>query len=336
MKGNPQVMTALQEALNLEAGLMQQYKANWRDAKRFGLDLAGLREYQLHDDVRHIDWNVTARLHVPYVRQYNEDREITAWFLLDMSPSMDFGSGEINKRHILTEFTGIIARLLTRHGNRVGALIYGGGLDTIITASSGRRHVLQILDALTNRPELPRSPPTDLSDFLRAALQIAIENPQASVTFLDYSCSGASIAQGILGPQTYVERVASTERSAQLAAPMIAGEVQPHVCPRLMASSSNVAPRPSVTDPRTSNFTFFMRVVCGKSRHATNEATSSNGVWMMKIILHPMESTSGPPSTTPSTGAPAVVVTRSVPTRWPLLSGATSGSVRSKIGRAHV
>ncbi|PZF77367.1 hypothetical protein DK847_08585 [Aestuariivirga litoralis] len=58
---------------------------------------------------------------------------------------------------------------------------------------------------------------------LRAALQIAIENPQSSVTFLDYSCSGASIADGILGPQTYVERLASTERSAQLAAPMIAG-----------------------------------------------------------------------------------------------------------------
>jgi uncharacterized protein (DUF58 family) len=58
----------------------------------FGLDLAGLREYQHSDDVRHIDWNVTARLQSPYVRQYNEDREITAWFLLDISPSVDFGS----------------------------------------------------------------------------------------------------------------------------------------------------------------------------------------------------------------------------------------------------
>jgi len=69
---------------------------------------------------------------------------------------------------------------------------------------------------------------------LRAALQIAIENPQASVTFLDYSCSGASIAQGILGPQTYVERVASTERSAQLAAPMIAGGPKDSQLYRLM------------------------------------------------------------------------------------------------------
>src|SRR5215213_4901864 len=66
-------------------GLLQgDYRTLLRGA---GLDLADLREYQLHDDVRHIDWNVTARMQVPYVRQYNEDREITAWFLLDMSPS---------------------------------------------------------------------------------------------------------------------------------------------------------------------------------------------------------------------------------------------------------
>ena len=52
----------------------------------FGLDLADLREYQYHDDVRHIDWNVTARLQTPYVREYNEDRDVTAWFLLDCQP----------------------------------------------------------------------------------------------------------------------------------------------------------------------------------------------------------------------------------------------------------
>src|SRR5574337_1874505 len=63
----------------------------------FGLDLADLREYQYHDDVRHIDWNVTARLQTPYVREYHEDREVTAWFLADLSPSIDFGSRAIRK-----------------------------------------------------------------------------------------------------------------------------------------------------------------------------------------------------------------------------------------------
>ena len=70
----------------------------------FGLDLADLREYQYHDDVRHIDWNVTARLQVPYVREYNEDRDVTAWFLLDLSPSVDFGSGTSTKRQVSAEF----------------------------------------------------------------------------------------------------------------------------------------------------------------------------------------------------------------------------------------
>src|SRR3989449_6470148 len=110
----------------------------------FGLDLADLREYQYHDDVRYIDWNVTARLQTPYVREYNEDREVTAWFLLDLSPSVDFGSN-VKKRSVSTELVTVLARLLTRHGNRVGALFYGDRVDTVIPARGGRRHALHIL-----------------------------------------------------------------------------------------------------------------------------------------------------------------------------------------------
>jgi uncharacterized protein (DUF58 family) len=106
------------------------------------------------------------------VRQYNEDREITAWFLLDLSPSVDFGSVEVKKRAVLTEFVTVLARLLTRHGNRVGAMFFSGGMDFMIPAGSGRKHVLRILNALVNRPELPAAPATDLSPFLRTALQV--------------------------------------------------------------------------------------------------------------------------------------------------------------------
>jgi uncharacterized protein (DUF58 family) len=153
----------------LDGYLQGDYRTLFRG---FGLDLADLREYQTHDDVRHIDWNVTARLQVPYVRQYNEDREITAWFLLDMSPSMDFGSGEMTKRQILTDLTATLGRVLTRHGNRVGALLYGGNVDTIIPAGTGRRHVLHIVNEMLRRPEMKASPPTDLSELLSAALNI--------------------------------------------------------------------------------------------------------------------------------------------------------------------
>ena len=117
----------------------------------FGLDLADLREYQYHDDVRYIDWNVTARLQTPYVRVYNEDREVTAWFLLDLSPSVDFGS-QVKKRSVSIEFITVLARLLTRHGNRVGALFYGDSVDTVIPARSGRRHALHILHRILSRP----------------------------------------------------------------------------------------------------------------------------------------------------------------------------------------
>jgi uncharacterized protein (DUF58 family) len=137
----------------------------------FGLDLADLREYQYHDDVRHIDWNVTARLQTPYVREYNEDREVTAWFLLDLSPSVDFGS-RAKKRSVSIEFVTVLARLLTRHGNRVGALFYGSGVDAVIPPRSGRRHVLHLLNTMLSRPELPRAAATDLREFLRTAYQM--------------------------------------------------------------------------------------------------------------------------------------------------------------------
>ena len=135
----------------------------------FGLDLADLREYQYHDDVRHIDWNVTARLTIPYVREYNEDRDVTAWFLLDMSPSVDFGSGDVRKRNVATDFVTVLSRILTRHGNRVGAAFYGEAMDTVIPARGGRRHVLTILHRMLQRPQKLQSAPTNLDAFLRAA-----------------------------------------------------------------------------------------------------------------------------------------------------------------------
>jgi uncharacterized protein (DUF58 family) len=135
----------------------------------FGLDLADLREYQYHDDVRHIDWNVTARLQTPYVREYNEDRDVTAWFLLDVSPSVDFGSGDVRKRSVSTDFVTVLARILTRHGNRVGAAFYGETMDTVIPAGSGRRHVLHILHRMLQRPQHEQSTQTNLNEFLRAA-----------------------------------------------------------------------------------------------------------------------------------------------------------------------
>jgi len=138
----------------------------------FGLDLADLREYQYHDDVRYIDWNVTARLQIPYVREYNEDREVTAWFLLDLSPSVDFGSQEVKKRSVSTEFVTVLARLLTRHGNRVGALFYDTGMMQVVPPGTGRRHVLRIGAELARTAGARRGSTTDLAAMLDAAARL--------------------------------------------------------------------------------------------------------------------------------------------------------------------
>ncbi len=134
-----------------------------------GMDLADLREYQHHDDVRHMDWNVTARLQQPHVRVFTEDREMSAWFLLDLSPSIDFGSGEQRKRHVSAEFVTVLARILTRHGNRVGAMLYGSGVDTVLPARGGRQHVLNLLHAMQTRPETTGNVSTRLHELLGSA-----------------------------------------------------------------------------------------------------------------------------------------------------------------------
>ena len=154
---------------------------NYRTLFRgFGLDLADIREYQYQDDVRHIDWNVTARLQTPYVREYNEDREVTGWFLLDLSPSVDFGSRE-KKRTVSAEFVTVVARLLGRHGNRVGAMFYGDSVDAVIPARAGRRHVLHLLHEMLSRPARTQSKETNLREFLVAAFQTM---PRRSLVFV--------------------------------------------------------------------------------------------------------------------------------------------------------
>src|SRR6476469_5789947 len=136
----------------------------------YGLDFADLREYQSEDDVRYIDWNVTARMTTPYVRQYVEDREITAWFLLDLSPSVDFGTLVRQKRAVLVDLVATLARLLTRHGNRVGAILYGSRVERTIPARGGRIQVLRLINELMDEPQLPKAPVTDLGDLLKAGL----------------------------------------------------------------------------------------------------------------------------------------------------------------------
>jgi uncharacterized protein (DUF58 family) len=152
----------------LDGRLQGAYRTVFRGT---GIDFTDLREYTPEDDVRHIDWNVTARLDEPYVRQYTEDRDLTAWLVLDRSASMRFGSAEAGgKDSVLTELAVCLARLFARGGNRVGAILYDNSVRRVIPARTGRNHVLHLADQLT-RPAAaaPDGRVTDLAAMMHLA-----------------------------------------------------------------------------------------------------------------------------------------------------------------------
>jgi uncharacterized protein (DUF58 family) len=139
----------------LDGRLQGDYRTMFRGS---GVDVVDLREYQPGDDLRHIDWNVTARTDVPHVREYLEDREVTAWLLLDRSPSMEFGPVERRKQLVVTELAAIVAQLLTRGGSRVGAVLFNETVEEVIPPASGRTQVLRILTRLMRAPAGVGSP----------------------------------------------------------------------------------------------------------------------------------------------------------------------------------
>ncbi|MES2887263.1 MAG: DUF58 domain-containing protein [Pseudomonadota bacterium] len=175
-------------------GLLQgDHRAWWRGV---GLDLADLREYQPHDDVRHIDWNVTARMNAPYVRQYMEDRDLSLWLLMDLSGSMQCGSGGRSKWQVAREFAGVMGRLCTRHGNRVGALLYGQQVEGILPARTGRQQVLHLLQRIvplsTGTPRTSPATPahgTRLCDLLDGA-QRALRRRSCVLVVSDFISDG--------------------------------------------------------------------------------------------------------------------------------------------------
>src|SRR6266536_4442653 len=117
-----------------------------------GTDFRDLREYEPGDDVRHVDWNVTARMDAVYVREYTEDRELTAWLLLDRSPSMGFGPVDRPKELVVRELATALARLLARDGNRVGAILFDSEIEETLSPRTGRNQVLALARSLSRPP----------------------------------------------------------------------------------------------------------------------------------------------------------------------------------------
>jgi uncharacterized protein (DUF58 family) len=136
-----------------------------------GTDFRDLRAYEWGDDVRYIDWNVTARMDELFVREFLEDRDLTAWLLLDRSPSMAFGAGERTKERLLCEMAATLGQLLVRGGNRVGAVVYDGADQWTIPPRQGRNQVLALVRELLRPVQGGRA--TDLKALLATGAQLA-------------------------------------------------------------------------------------------------------------------------------------------------------------------
>jgi uncharacterized protein (DUF58 family) len=149
----------------LDGRMQGAYRTPYRGS---GLDFAGLRPYVEQDDARHIDWNATARLDEPQVRQFTEDRELTAWLVLDRSASMAVAA----KRDVSGELALSLARLFGRGGNRVGAVLHDGAATRVVPPGTGRGHALRIGHEM-ERAATPAAVTTDFAVMLDAVAALA-------------------------------------------------------------------------------------------------------------------------------------------------------------------
>ena len=119
-----------------------------------GMSFAEVREYQPGDDVRDIDWNVSARFDRTYVKVYEEERELTVMLLIDISASLDFGSRELSQREQLTEIAATLAFSAMRNNDKIGALFFSDNVELYIPPAKGKGHILRIIrELLTISPK---------------------------------------------------------------------------------------------------------------------------------------------------------------------------------------
>ena len=150
-----------------------------------GLDLAEIREYQPGDDVRHLDWSAMARTGRPHVRQTYAERALDAWLVVDVSPSIDWGTARRTKRDQVEELTAAITQVLGRHNTRVGAILFAERPVEVLPPAVGRHHLLRVLARLRDTPRRSAVGPTNLGAALDLARTV-IRRPSVIVVVSDF------------------------------------------------------------------------------------------------------------------------------------------------------
>lgn len=135
-----------------------------------GMSFSEVREYQPGDDIRTIDWNVTARFNHPYVKVFEEERELTIMLLVDMSGSGSFGTQEQFKLELITELCAVIAFSALQNNDKVGVILFSNGIEKFIPPKKGRKHVLRIIRELIDFE--PKQNETDIGEALRFLMNV--------------------------------------------------------------------------------------------------------------------------------------------------------------------
>ena len=130
-----------------------------------GMSFAEVREYRIGDDVRDIDWNVTARSHKPHIKVYEEERELTMMLMVDVSGSRMFGTTDFLKKNIITELAAVLAFSASQTGDKVGCIFFSDKVEKFIPPKKGRSHILAIIRELVGF--VPESNGTAISEAVR-------------------------------------------------------------------------------------------------------------------------------------------------------------------------
>jgi uncharacterized protein (DUF58 family) len=176
----------------LQAGIVGSYNAVFKGR---GMEFAEVREYEAGDDVRTIDWNVTARMNATYVKKFVEERDLTLLLLVDVSGSQHFGSRYLLKRDLAAELAAVLAFSAVANHDRVGAVLFSDRIEGFVPPARGRDHALRIVRDLLAKEPVGRG--TDIAGALRFARQVMKRRGIVAV-ISDFQDQGWEKALGIL------------------------------------------------------------------------------------------------------------------------------------------
>ena len=228
----------------LESGIGGAYHAVFKGR---GMEFAEVREYTPGDEVRTIDWNVTARMGAPYVKKFVEERDLTLLLLVDVSGSQDFGSRYLLKRDYAAELAAVLAFSAVTNQDRVGAVLFSDRVEGYVPPGHGRKHALRIVRDLLAKP--PEGKGTDLSGALGFAQKVLRRRGIVAV-ISDFQAEGYERALGALRRRHDVVALHLQDpRESEVPSAGLVAFTDPETGDRIVADTSRPEVRSALADP---------------------------------------------------------------------------------------